>query len=124
MLNVAGTLRDADAVIRDASLVPTAVAHADRATHYCFAINSSTSLASSFGSSFFRRCSIRSCRQAELFQHALDVLPLPLAGLALGQVQLGHQLAEPLQRDRIAVLVVILDDLLLMLRVILVHGSA
>ena len=46
-----------------------------------------------------------------------------LAGLALGQIELGHQLAEPLERNRIAVVVVILDDLLLILRVILVPWS-
>ena len=96
------------------SLVPLA--------HFCFAINSSTSLASSAGLSCFRRCSIRVGRQAEFFQCADDVLPLPLAALALGQVQLGHQLAEPLQRDRLAVLVVVLDDLLLVFRVFLVHA--
>src|SRR5262249_18461416 len=61
--------------------------------------------------------------QLQLLERARDALPLLFASLALGQVQVGDQLAEPLQRNRVAVLVVILDDLFLVLRS-LSHGSA
>ena len=44
------------------------------------------------------------------------------AGLALGQVEFGDQLAQPLQRDGVAVFVVVFDDLLLMLGIVFGHG--
>ena len=94
-----------------------------RRTYFCFAISSSTSLASSAGSSFFRRCSIRSAGSPSFPSAPTMYFHCCSRAFALGQVQLGHQLAEPLQRDRLAVLVVVLDDLLLVLRVFLVHGG-
>ena len=89
---------------------------------YFLAISSSTSLATRAGLSCLTRCSMRAGGNLQLFERRADVLPLPLAGLALGQIQLGDQLAQPLQRDRLAVLVVVLDDLLLVLRS-LSHGA-
>src|SRR6476659_3151248 len=62
-------------------------------------------------------------RQTQLLQSAVDIFPLLLAGLALGQVQLGDELAEPLKRDGFAVVVEILDNLLLILRVTFFHDG-
>jgi len=56
-------------------------------------------------------------RNAQLFQVCDDPFPLLCPLFALGEVKLAHKLLEPLNRDCLAILVIILDDPLLMLGV-------
>ncbi len=51
----------------------------------------------------------------QFLQVADDHFPLLLPFFALGEVEFGHQLLQPLQRDRLAILVVVFDDILLVL---------
>ena len=50
---------------------------------------------------------------SQLLQMAGQILPVPFALLALGQVQFADEFLGPLERDRAAILVVVLDDPLL-----------
>ena len=59
----------------------------------------------------------------QFFQVAGQALPILLAFLPFREIQLGTQLLNPLERDRLAVLVIIFDDLLLMTRTF-GHGGA
>ncbi len=56
--------------------------------------------------------------QTQFGQVQLHLFPVSLPLLPFGQIELGHQLLHPLQGDRVAILVVVLDDVLLVFRVV------
>ena len=59
--------------------------------------------------------------EAQFFERSDRLLPLGRPCFALSQIEVRDQLAEPLQRDRFAVIVVVFDDFLLVFRVLSTH---
>ena len=83
--------------------------------YFCLANNSSSSFASRARIVLLDQSFDSGRRHFQFFQNFGDIFPALGPGLSFRQIEFGDLLAQSLQQNRLLILVVVLDDILLVL---------